>query len=100
MGIWRFFCHDPGRPDSPSPDLHCHAPSKLPPGSPLELKCMSGVNNSSYNVESMSCNSKRGSVLHLILASPWLAKLLLNKAPAVKGVYNGGLQPETLADGS
>eukprot|EP00983_Pelagomonas_calceolata_P043415 1138883-Pelagomonas_calceolata.AAC.5 len=38
MGIWRVVRHAPGRPDSPSPALHCHAPSNPIPRSPLKMK--------------------------------------------------------------
>eukprot|EP00983_Pelagomonas_calceolata_P108600 1159475-Pelagomonas_calceolata.AAC.10 len=35
MGNWRVVHHAPGRPDSPSPALHCRAPS-IPPRKPFE----------------------------------------------------------------
>eukprot|EP00983_Pelagomonas_calceolata_P100564 1158582-Pelagomonas_calceolata.AAC.5 len=46
LGIWRVARHAPGRPDSPSPALHRHAPRNPPFRSPLEMKCMSGVDDS------------------------------------------------------
>eukprot|EP00983_Pelagomonas_calceolata_P005501 179320-Pelagomonas_calceolata.AAC.1 len=53
MGIWRVDRHAPGHPDSPSPIIHCRAPSKLPPRSPLKMKSLSGVNNGRQFLDSM-----------------------------------------------
>eukprot|EP00983_Pelagomonas_calceolata_P059630 1146012-Pelagomonas_calceolata.AAC.1 len=41
MGFWRVGRHAPGCPDSPSPALLRHAPSKPSPKSPLEIMCVS-----------------------------------------------------------
>eukprot|EP00983_Pelagomonas_calceolata_P061976 1147077-Pelagomonas_calceolata.AAC.2 len=51
--IWRVVRYAPGHPDSPSPALHCHAPS-IPPPSPMKVKCMSGANNSCQSLDSMA----------------------------------------------
>eukprot|EP00983_Pelagomonas_calceolata_P119427 1160605-Pelagomonas_calceolata.AAC.1 len=52
MGIWSVVGQIPGHPDPPSAALHRCAPSILllhaqipPPGSPLKMKCMPGVNS-------------------------------------------------------
>eukprot|EP00983_Pelagomonas_calceolata_P048212 1140958-Pelagomonas_calceolata.AAC.3 len=55
MGLWRFVCHAPGSPNSPSPEkLSTATRLANSPQKPLVIKSVPGVKYSRYPLDGMS----------------------------------------------